>query len=186
MCNSTKMIIAIAGLLICSAEAHADRTCDNGSLLGQYASRAHGATVRVLDASNTLHAFASPLLLNAIGQFMFNGDGTFTRLDFTIADGTPQPSPNVRSDGFRINQSGTYSIADDCSGTMTVNIPGRTQLGLALAVGDFGQHVFAVISSEHVPFLPPAALPAGTSCSSGCNLGANVSVEMTQNLVRRR
>ena len=67
---------------------------------------------------------------------------------------------------------------------MNVNIPGGTTLGLEFVVGDFGQHVFAVISNEHVPGV--AVVPPGATCTGGCDLGVNVSVEMTQNLVRRR
>ena len=49
MVKGFKVIVALSGLLICSAEAHADRSCDNSSLQGQYAFRAQGATVGVLD-----------------------------------------------------------------------------------------------------------------------------------------
>ena len=49
MINGFKAIIAVSGLLICSAEAHADRSCDNSPPQGQYAFRAQGATVGILD-----------------------------------------------------------------------------------------------------------------------------------------
>ena len=185
MVKDFKVIVALSGLLICSAEAHADRSCDNSSLQGQYAFRAQGATVGVLNSSGMLHPFTSPQLLNAVGQFMFDGNGSFTRVDFPMGNGVPQTAgATLNDEGFRTGQSGTYSVDSECTGSMVVNIPGGTTLGLEFVVGDFGQHVFAVISSEHVPGV--AVVPPGATCTGGCDLGVNVSVEMTQNLMRRR
>ena len=111
MINGFKAIIAFSGLLICSAEAHADRSCDNSSLQGQYAFRAQGATVGVLNSSGVLHPFASPQLLNAVGQFMFDGEGSFTRVDFPMGNGVPQTAgATLNDEGFRTGQSGTYSV----------------------------------------------------------------------------
>jgi hypothetical protein len=185
--NIFKAMTAITGLVICSAEAHADRTCDNSSLQGQYVFRAAGATVGVLDTSGALHPFTSPQLINAVGEFTFDGNGSFTRLDFPMGNGTPQTAgAPLNDEGFRTGQTGTYSVDEECTGSMVANIPGGTILEFEFVVGDFGQHVFAVVSHEHVPGLPPAVVPTGTSCTSGCDLGVNVSVELTQNLARRR
>jgi hypothetical protein len=188
MINSFKAIIALAGLLVGASGANAKANCDNNSLQGEYAFKAQGANVGVLDSSGALHPFASPQLLNAVGQFMFDGNGSFTRVDFAIGNGTPQvnASTPLTDNGFRTGQTGSYSVADDCTGTMVVNIPGGTVLDLALALVDGGQAVFAVISHESVPGLPPSVVPAGASCSSGCEIGANVSVELTRGSSRRR
>jgi hypothetical protein len=108
----------------------------------------------------------------------FFGNGTLTREDFAVANGAPQVAapPNNGPDGFRINQTGTYSINDDCTGTMQVVIPGpnnaNTTLNFALVLADFGQSVFAVISSETVPVTGALAV--------------NVSAEMARDTTRRR
>ena len=128
MHNSINVMIAISGLLIYSAEAYADPMCDNGSLQGNYALRAQGEVLGTLDATG-LHPFAAPQPINSIAQVTFFGNGTLTREDFTVANGAPQVAqpPNNGPDGFRINQTGTYSINDDCTGTMQVVIPGAEQ-----------------------------------------------------------
>jgi hypothetical protein len=57
-----------------------------------------------------------------------------TREDFTVANGAPQVAqpPNNGPDGFRINQTGTYSINNDCTGTMQVVIPGANNANTTL------------------------------------------------------
>jgi hypothetical protein len=177
MHNSIKAIVAISGLLIGSAEAYADPMCDNGSLQGTYAFKAQGEVLGTLDAAG-VHPFAAPLPINSIAQVTFYGNGTLTREDFTVANGTPQVAqpPNNGPDGFRINQTGTYSINDDCTGTMQVVVPGannaNTTLNFALVLVEFGQRVFAVISSETVPVFGAQAV--------------NVSAELTRDVTRRR
>jgi hypothetical protein len=177
MRNSIKAIVAISGLLICSARAQADPQCDNGSLQGTYAFKAQGEVLGTLDATG-VHPFAAPQPINNIAQVTFFGNGTLTREDFTAANGAPQVAqpPNNGPDGFRINQTGTYSINDDCTGTMQVVVPGannaNTTLNFALVLVDFGQSVFAVISSETVPGVGAVAV--------------NVSAELTRDVARRR
>jgi hypothetical protein len=188
MISSFKTIIALAGLLVGASGSNAKANCDNNSLQGEYAFKAQGAILGVVDSSGVLQPFASPQQLNAVGQFMFDGNGSFTRVDFAVSNGTPQinASTPLTDDGFRTGQTGTYRVADDCTGTMVVNIPGGTVLDLALALVDQGQAAFAVISHESVPGLPPSIVPAGTSCTSGCDVGPSVSVELTRGLSRRR
>lgn len=89
MRNSIKAIVAISGLLICSARAQADPQCDNGSLQGNYAVKAQGEVLGTLDAAG-LHPFAAPQPINSIAQVTFFGNGTLTREDFTVANGAPQ------------------------------------------------------------------------------------------------
>ncbi len=177
MHTSIKAIIAVSGLLIGSAEARADPMCNNGSLQGIYAMKAQGEVLGTLDAAG-VHPFAAPQPINSIAQVSFFGNGTLTRVDFTVANGTPQVAqpPNNGPDGFRINQTGTYSISDDCTGTMQVVVPGannaNTTLNFALVLVDFGQSVIAVISSETVPVVGALAV--------------NVAAELTRDVTRRR
>ena len=169
---------ALAGLLFGSPGAHATPSCDNGSLQGTYAFKAQGEVLGTLDAAG-LHPFAAPQPINSVAQMTFFGNGTLMREDFTVANGAPQVAqpPNNGPDGFRINQTGTYSINDDCPGTMQVVIPGasanaNTTLNFALVLVDFGQRAFAVISSETVPVAGAVAV--------------NVSAEMTRDTMPRR
>jgi hypothetical protein len=168
MVKCLNALIALAGLVF-SAQAQAQPACSDASLQGDYAFKAQGEVLGTLDAANVVHPFAAPQPINSIAVVTFMGDGTLQRQDFTVANGVPQ------SNGFRMGQTGTYSINDDCTGTMEVVIPGasaNTTLDFALVLVDFGQSVFAVISKETVPV-------AGT-------VAVNVSAEMTRDVPRRR
>ena len=176
MVKCLNTLIALAGLAF-SAQAYAQPSCNNGSLQGDYTFKAQGEVLGTLDAAG-LHPFAAPQPINSVALVTFFGNGTLTREDFTVANGAPQVAqpPNNGADGFRINQTGTYSVNDDCTGTMEVVIPGannaNTTLDFALVLVDFGQSVFAVISKETVPV-------AGT-------VAVNVSAEMTRDVSHRR
>jgi hypothetical protein len=103
-----------------------------------------------------------------------------------VQNGLPVITPPVTANGFRAGETGSYDIASDCSGVMTNNIPSGQTNTFAIAVADFGQRVYGVVSSTHIPSLPPALAPSGTSCSSGCDVGVNLLIEFTQSSSRRR
>ena len=72
---NTKHLVLLSGVLLAAAATNAFADCDNSSLNGTYAFRAQGATTGVIDASGILHPFASPQLLNSVGQISFDGNG---------------------------------------------------------------------------------------------------------------
>jgi hypothetical protein len=185
-------------------------SCDQSSLRGQYAFTLQGMTLGVLDPPTdlnatprqpgVLHPFASPLPVTAVGQFTFDGHGSFTRVDFNMSNGTPTifSTTPLTGDDFRTGQTGTYALdthdADaDCTGNMVLHVPTgipnvERVITIAIAVVGYGQRVFGVVTSEHAPSLPIA--PAGTSCpappGTGCYLGDNILLELTQNASRPR
>jgi hypothetical protein len=172
--------------ILCAGTGHAN--CDNSSLQGQYAFKVQGANVGVFDSMGTLHPFASPLLVNAVGHFSFDGNGSLSRIDYNVSNGTPTitAATPLTEDGFRTGQTGSYSIGDDCTGNLVLNVPGGRVIQIAIALVDYGQGVLGVVKAEHAPSLPAALLPADTACDSGCDLGDNILVEMTRNVLRRR
>jgi hypothetical protein len=186
MLNSIKVIIAISSVLIGSPGAHAQRACDNSSLQGQYAFKVVGTLVGVFDSSGTLHPLVASQPINAIGQAIFQGNGQYSRVDFAVQNGAPVITPPVTTNDFRAGETGTYDVADDCTGVMTNNIPSGQTNTFAIAVADFGERIFGVVSSTHIPTLPPALVPSGTTCSSGCDVGVNLLIEFTRNSLRRR
>jgi hypothetical protein len=169
--------VALAGLFL-SPVAQAQPACNVGSLQGDYAFTAQGAVLGTIDAAGAVHPFPAPSPINAVAVVTFYGNGTVERVVFTMNNGAPQVAqpPNIRQDGFLLNQKGTYSINEDCTGTMQLVIPGtnnaNTTLDFALVLVDFGQRVFAVVSSETVPVVGALAV--------------NVSAEMTRDVPRRR
>jgi hypothetical protein len=186
MINSFKAIIVVGGFMIGFTEAHANSACDINSLEGQYAFKAQGETVGVFDTSGTLHPLASPQLISSIGQFTFDGQGGFTRIDFAVNNGVPAASPMLTEDGFRTGQTGSYTVASDCTGIITLEVPGGTEIVFAVALVDYGQSVYGVVKSEHIPGLPPAVVPTGAACDAGCNIGVNLAIDLTKNSSRRR
>jgi hypothetical protein len=114
----------------------------------------------------------------------FDGQGNFTRLDYVVGNGIPvvTASTPVNEPGFRTGQTGTYSIAEDCTGTFSLNANGAmTQLQVVVA--DFGLSARAIVASEHVPgFANP---PEGTSCASGCDEGVNILVDLKKDVLTR-
>jgi hypothetical protein len=162
----------ILGYVWCFISAGASyANCDNGSLNGVYPFTTSGYIVGVFDSSGVLHYLNPAQPLSAIGQYSFNGEGTFTRIDFNVTNGIPANTASipVNQSGFRTGQTGTYSIAEDCTGTISLNANGAI-LELPIVLVDFGLSARAIVASEHVPgFANP---PDGTSCTAGCDLGS--------------
>jgi hypothetical protein len=189
MMNSFKQMIILSGILIGTVGGYASANCDTSSLSGQYAFKAQGAVIGVFDPSGTLHSFNSPQLVTSVGQFIFDGNGSFTRSDFAVNNGVVAGSPTPLTDtGFRTGQSGNYIVDADCTGVISLSIPGGTEIDFATALIDFGQSAVGTVKREHIPGLPPAAVPAGTTCDagSGCDVGVNLLIELTRNTARRR
>ena len=53
----------------------------------------------------------------------FNGDGTFTQVDFVMTNGVPSITPltPLNNNGFRTDERGTYTVNSDCTGSKTIN-----------------------------------------------------------------
>ena len=167
MVNIFKATIVMASMLTGAVSAQAN--CDNGSLQGQYAFKVQGANVGVFDSAGTLHPFASPLLVNGVGQFTFDGNGSLTKVDYNVGNGTPSITPAIplTEDGFRTGQTGSYSVDEDCTGNLLFNVPGGRVVQIAFALVDYGQGVLGVVKAEHAPSLPAAIVPAGTHVIPG-------------------
>lgn len=118
---------------------------------------------------------------------MFDGNGSFTRVDYNTGLGTPAfpPSP-VNDEGFRTGVSGTYSVSEDCTATFIVGVAATTQVILAVALVDYGQQAFGTVKSEYVTSFSPANNTSDLSCDSGCNVAVQLTAEIVHNATRRR
>ena len=158
--------------------------CGNGSLNGVYPFTASGFTMGIYDSTGTLQYLNPPQPLSSVGQYTFDGQGNFTRVDYNVGNGIPAntASTPVNGSGFRTGQTGTYSIDEDCTGQIVVSVNGA-MITLQVVVGDLGLSARAIVASEHVPgFANP---PPGTSCSSGCDEGVNILVDLKKDVARR-
>jgi hypothetical protein len=176
-------ILMIAGLLGVTLTAPALANCNAGSLSGLYAAKTQGSLIGVFDAGGVLHPLATPQAISGVSLIDFDGSGSFTRQDVAVNGGNVLGSPTPLTEtGFRTGQSGTYKVDADCTGTLSLSQPGGTEIDFALVVGDWGATIYAAVTSEHVPTLPPAITPAGATCSAGtgCSIGVNVLVDFTK------
>src|ERR1700722_1040578 len=182
MLNVRTVALACAVLMTGVTQSYAN--CDNGSLSGVYPFVANGFTVGIYDSSGVLQRLTPPQPLSSVGQFTFDGQGTFTRVDFNVGNGVPanNASTPVNESGFRIGQTGTYSISEDCTGRLALSVSGAL-IQYQLVVVDFGESARAIIASEHVPGFPNP--PPGTDCSAGCDEGVNILVDLKKDVYRR-
>jgi hypothetical protein len=174
------ILCGCASFLLSAQPGHADADCDNSSLHGVYPFTASGYTMGIYDSGGTLHYLNPPQPLSSVGQYTFDGRGTFTRVDFVVGNGVP-----VSPSGFRPGQTGTYSINEDCTGMITLNVNGAV-IELEVVVVDFGASAHAIVASERVPFFPNP--PPGTSCTptAPCGEGVNILVELKKDVYSRR
>ena len=150
----------------------APEACSLATLKGAYAFRAHGEVLGLLDSTGLLHAFTTPLVLDDVAIVTFDGKGGFARTDFGTINGTPKNGQQT----FNPDQTGSYKLNSDCTGTMTITYTTTPViLGLQMVVGENGRLVEAIISSESVPFVPKTA--DGMSCSGTCLEGVQVYLE---------
>jgi hypothetical protein len=163
--------------------------CSNSSLSGEYASRTQGSVIGVFDSGGTLHPLGTPQIVTGVGQNTFDGSGSFVRLDVAVNAGVTLGSPAPLTDmGFRTGLGGTYQIDADCTGTISLAQPGGTEIDFAIVASDSGRIATGTVVKEHVPALPPAIVPAGTSCDAGtgCSVGVNLLIDFTQVSSHRR
>ncbi len=162
-------------LLSLSGAAQAGGLCSNATLKGPYGFSAQGEVLGLLDGT-TLHPFTTPSILNDVAIVTFDGGGHFARTDFGNMNGVPKGGQTA----FNPNQSGSYKVNADCTGTMQITytggpVPAGVVLDLEMVVVDDGTLVKAIIAKETVPSAGPAA--DGTTCSSNCELGVQVNFE---------
>lgn len=64
-----------------------------------------------------------------IGMAHFDGGGQFTQEDLVLSSPNAPAPPGVspkNAAGFNINETGTYTVNADCTGTFTINFPNLT------------------------------------------------------------
>jgi hypothetical protein len=103
------------GISAASARAQDAIICTNQTLIGDY-----GYT---LNGQIQPPGAPAPVPQQGIAMVHFNGDGTFTQVDFVMTNGAPSVTPltPLNSSGFRTDERGTYTVNSDCTGTKTIN-----------------------------------------------------------------
>jgi hypothetical protein len=161
-------------LLIMSGAARAAGECSAATLQGTYAFGAHGELLGILDAAKTLHPLATPVIIDGVAIQRFDGAGHFTRTDFLNTGGLPRAGQTE----FNPNQSGTYTVNADCTGTMHIVYDSGAVLDAQIVIADNGRDIKGILSAETVPSFGKAA--DGTDCLAGCALGVQAGLDGEQ------
>jgi hypothetical protein len=156
-----------------------DYGCSNASLRGSYAFAIEGQVLGLVDTSNQL--LPAPIPVNGVAMTWFDGKGGLSQVDYVMKGGTKRPG-NGADNGFDSDETGTYQIFPDCTGTFQVDfgtqnfvvtrfvLAGRSLTGQASSI-------HTVVSEQHVPKgtpvgPPPAVGQPGLACAAetGCDL----------------
>ncbi len=143
MQNKTTSRISIAPLLaICcllasgaSAVAQAnDGPCSNRTLSGDY-----GFTIEGVGGLPPVFALNA---IRGVAMGHFDGKGNFHQVDHVVAGGTPPPQEWTFG-------SGPYNVNSDCTGTLTIVIPGSpfSPVKLHFVVVRQGKEIRTVVDS---------------------------------------
>jgi len=156
--------------------------CSNATLKGPYGFSGHGEILGLIGADNMVHAFASPSILDDVALVTFDGMGNFLRTDFGVIGGLPKGGQTT----FNPNQSGTYTVNSDCTGTMNIvytggPVPAGVETDLNIVVADDGTLIKSVVFRAIVPSAAPT--PDGTTCPPNCEQGVQESFEGKKVLV---
>ena len=84
--------------------------CDNSSLNGVYPFTANGFTVGIYDLAGVLQHLNPPQPLSSVGQYTFDGQGNFTRVDFNVGNGVPVNNASTPVNEFRLSNRPDWYI----------------------------------------------------------------------------
>jgi hypothetical protein len=168
--NRVTVLSAALALLCSGGPAYAGNECSNATLRGTYGFSVHGELLGLLD-SQGLHRYTTASIIDGVALQKFDGAGHFARTDFLTIDGAPRAAQTE----FNPNQSGSYTVSADCTGSMHMVYNSGAVLDARIVVADEGKVVKGILNAETVPSSDPAA--DGTQCSANCVLGVQVSLD---------
>jgi hypothetical protein len=149
--------------------------CTNATLHGAYGFSIQGEVIGFF-VGTTLTRFATPTLVNGVAMEKFDGAGHITAVDFIMRNGASVigPTTPVTPNGFRSGETGTYSVASNCTGEITLHPPDGAEINQKFVADDVGKELRVVFSRQHVLQIPGVA-----DCvpPAGCDLAVNVSAE---------
>ena len=119
--------------------------CTNATLKGDYAFTVSG-TIWVKDPYGVLEEVHR----GGIAMTHFDGRGGLSQVDYVISGynnlPTPPTAPSDPVTGFHIDETGTYKVYSDCTGTFTINSPGTT-ITVDFVLSDHGRAIHTIVTS---------------------------------------
>jgi hypothetical protein len=110
--TSTLAFVAIAAGLGAVSPAQDSHPCSSTTIKGDYAFRVSGEVFTA----------ASLVYRDGIALTHFDGDHSLTQDDYVLANGVPVAGPTA-SNGFHTDETGTYSVNEDCTGEAEIDFP---------------------------------------------------------------
>jgi hypothetical protein len=86
----------------------------------------------------------------------FDGDHLLTQVDYVLADGVATPGPKD-ANGFNTNETGTYSVHDNCTGEAEIDFPTPTGgtsgavIKFLFVISDHGRQLTTIVTSLTPP-----------------------------------
>jgi hypothetical protein len=141
---ATTPMMIVLGLLISGAPAKAeseDAACSNRTIRGAYGFAIEGQILAIPKAP----ALLVPLPLRAVAITTFDGKGNLTQVDHYVVNGAP-PSQEWQS------SSGTYTVNPNCTGALTLIVPGNplSPFNLYFVVLRQGKEIRTVVNADLV------------------------------------
>ena len=139
-------VLALATIAGSSAIASLAQDCSSETLKGDYAFRVSGE----------LFTSAGLIYRDGIARTHFDGDHLLTQVDYVLANGLPVAGP-VDANGFHTDESGTYSVNENCTGQAVINFPtppGGTSgaiINLFFVISDNGRQLNTIVTSLTPP-----------------------------------
>jgi hypothetical protein len=124
------MLTALACLSIGSASLAQAESCSDASLNGKYGQAISG---EFLEGPGVV------LPQNGVAMTDFDGKGGLTQEDYVVINGSPT------GPGFQ-DETGTYAVNSDCTGTLTFHYSDGTSITLQLVVVKHGAEFHSVVS----------------------------------------
>ncbi|MGB2675833.1 MAG: hypothetical protein WAN12_01970 [Candidatus Acidiferrum sp.] len=140
--------LILAGFLTSGARAQSSDNdgCSDATLKGDYAFTVSG-TIWVTDAQGVLEAVQR----DGIAMTHFDGTGGLTQVDYVLSgyNNLPKPPAVPPSDpvtGFNTDETGTYKVYSDCTGTFTITSP-STIITVNFVLSDHGRAIHTIVTS---------------------------------------
>jgi hypothetical protein len=135
--NLAAPVVVLCGLLASAALAADDETdikCTNRTLLGSYGFHIEG--VGGLPPGVPINA------IRGVAMGNFDGKGNYTQVDHVVAGGSVPPVEWIFG-------SGPYKVNPNCTGTLTINVPGSpfSPVKLFFVVVRQGKEIRTVVDS---------------------------------------
>jgi hypothetical protein len=129
--------------------------CSNSTVAGDYTFEIHG-TALSSDGSSIIG------YVGGVGVVTFDGNGNLFQEDYVLRNGTLTPGGPPNPSGFHTEETGTYLINEDCTGSANITLaPGGNTRSEVLVVTQTGE-IHGQVTAAEVNG-SPAVLQASSS-----------------------